>query len=198
MAEAHSEDKHGHGHSKVSKPLDTSDVIIGTVLFVVFAVLLKLLLDAVVPGLLKTETLWQILISGLIFLGVWGLIGNTLFVPYLSLLSEREDRTVGYEKAAQEKLRDSKIVADQIEAALRSARLRGIKERDALVGEAKARTAKIVEQAKAAADAEIATARTQIEQLKTKARNELGQEADALAGLVVTRALESAPRPLVH
>ena len=73
--------------------LGVVDVIVGAVLFVLMVFLMRALLDTAVPGLLKTETMYHILVSGLLFFLVWGLIGNFVFGPYFDLMTQREQRT---------------------------------------------------------------------------------------------------------
>lgn len=169
--------------------LGLTDVIAGAVLFLALSVGLQKLLDAAVPGLLKPETLVQIQISGVIFLLVWAVFGNLVFKPFLDLVAEREEKTVGSTRHAAEKKRESRSLEQKVEEELREARLEGIQQRDKLAEAARKQSQQVLEAADAAAREEIRKAQLEIDELKSRAEQELAQEAAALAELVVKRAL---------
>lgn len=190
MGEAH------HHHN--TTPLGLVDVLAGAVFFIVLALLLKAGLDSVVPGLLREDTLRQIIVSGCLFLVVWAYLGNYVFKPFFSVLEEREARTSGDEKKAQERVRQSKSLTEKIEEELLAARLEGIRRRDALIEEAKGHANSLLEAGTKESEARIATARAEIESHSVRARSEVTAEAEKLAAVVRQRVLDVPSDTIVH
>jgi F0F1-type ATP synthase membrane subunit b/b' len=186
------------GHHGKQTPLGASDAIIGAVLFVLLVFGLRAVLDAMVPGLLKPETMVHIIISGLMFVVVWATLGSYLFQPYLDLIEEREERTRGDEERALHRRREVSDLQAQIDEALRLARLEGIKLRDAKVGEAKRSVQGILDAAQATAESDISRAQQKIAQLKQEAEGEVATESAKLAEQLVRKTLNSDAQHTVH
>ncbi len=178
--------------------LGVGDVIAGAVFFVLSAYLFYSLAGAAVPGLFSSGALIQALVSGGIFLAFWFLVGSDVFAPYLDLVIEREARTVGDEKLSKDLHAESKRVDQEIEDALRQARLEGVQRRDRLVGAAKDRAAILIQEASDDADARLKRSRNEIEQLTAQASGDVEKEAAALADLVLSRALDPVSGSSVH
>ena len=181
-----------------SKPLGLGDVIAGAVIFVLLCVLLYEGMSRMVPGLLSFPVLKQVILSGLMFLTFWALLGNSVFVPFFEVLYEREGRTKGDLALAQEKLRQSSELERELGEHLRLARLAGIEIRDKRIELASKKAAEVSNVASKTARAQIESAQAEIGKLKSDAREDLEEEAAKLAKLVVSRALTSAPGQVVH
>jgi F0F1-type ATP synthase membrane subunit b/b' len=138
---------------------------------------------------LKFSTLIQIIISGLLFLAVWGLFGNSLFQAYFDVLQEREKQTLGAEQKASEIKSQSQILQAEVDEEIKQARVAGIKKRDQLVEQARVKALEITTEAKAAADKKFDAARIKLEQAQAEALAELETEALELSKLVRERAL---------
>ena len=184
-------------HSE-SEPLGLRDVIAGTLVFVVLCVVLYEVLAVAIPGLLSFAVLKQVIVSGLIFLSFWALLGTFVFQPFFEVLYKREARTKGDLTLAQEKLRESASLEQDLDEQLRLARLEGIKKRDTFLDEAGRAAQEVTDAASKAAREEIESAQKEIEDLKASAETELAEEAEKLAKVVVQRALSSSPEQVIH
>lgn len=192
----HSHDHHGHHHN--TTPLGMQDVIAGAVLFVIFAFLLKLFIEAVKPGMFTWNTFAHTLVSGFTFLGIWAFLGNKLFRPYLEVVEQRETATVGAEARAVELRRETQRIQAEIEEQLRQARVEGIKRRDAQVDEAKKNAAAVLERVSSQAGERLKSAHAEIAELRRAAEREVESESQKLAALVCERALETGPSVAVY
>lgn len=186
----------GHGHEQ--KPLGLSDAIAGAVLFVLCVFGMQAVVDGFVPGLLKPETAVHIIISGLMFIVCWALLGNYLFQPYIDLFEEREARTEGDKKKASEFKKDGAGLKSEIDEELRVARLEGIKLRDVKVDEAKRSVDEILNAAQSTSENDLSRAQTKIAGMKEQALKEVGEESDKLAQQLVQKALASNPTQTIH
>lgn len=187
------------GHSShESRPLGTSDVIGGAIVFVLVCWGLYSLLGVAVPGLFKFGTFVQVIISGLLFLLVWGLFGGMVFQSYFDVLTERESKTLGAEKEASQLRSQALAIEREVEEELKATRLEGLRERDELIEEANKQASEIKEAATVKADAQYKTATRELERLREDAKSELGLEAEKLSQLVKERALASDSSRLIH
>lgn len=147
---------------------------------------------------MAAETLTIMIVSAALFILLWVILGKLLFKPYLEVLLEREARTTGAEKRAQER-RDERLQLEaQIEQELTKARIEGLTIRDSLIAEARGQAQKILDEAGNKAQAKIDAGRKEISDLRLRAEREIGQEADKLSALVLERIVGREARPVVH
>lgn len=140
----------------------------------------------------------EIAASAGLFILLWVILGNLLFKPYLALLEEREARTVGDERRASEGQREAQRLQGEVNEELRQAALQGIKIRDSHVAEAKQEAAEITEQAAGRAAEAVAEARAEIERQVAAAREQIGQDAEQVAGVMLERLLSGSATQVVH
>jgi len=186
----------GHSHHN-TKPLGISDFIGAAIVFLLLAWGLYSLLSVAVPGLLKFGTFIQIIISGLLFVAVWGVFGNAVFKDYFDVLEEREKKTLGSQQKALELKNQAKEIQASIEAELRASRLEGIQDRDSFIEEAKNQATNIKNEAKNEADNKFKSAALELEKLRGAAIADASSEAQKLSQLVKERAL-SFEQKVIH
>jgi F-type H+-transporting ATPase subunit b len=191
----HHTDNHSDSHSSChaphfqTTPLGASDVLVGGIVFYLFTLGIYKLCSAAVPGLLTPETLLDIQISGGLFLVLWLFLGNLIFKPFLELIEQREERTLGDEQRAQANLKQKKELESKLASELRNARLKGIEERDQKVLEGKRLAQEIIDEAQRENADQIQYAQQEIRIMREAAFKEVVAEADKLANLVAERAL---------
>jgi len=132
----------------------------------------------------------EIGISAAIFIILWLVLSRLFFKPFIELVEEREEKTVGTDQQARRTEDSNTELAAEIEEELSEARLEAVRQRDQLVAvansEAGAATAKAFGQAKR----QVETARLEIEKVKTQARVELAQEAEGIRQVLTKKLLE--------
>lgn len=146
----------------------------------------------------EEPTLGVFLGSAALFIIVWQILSRFFFKPVFSVLTEREARTSGDEQKAHELHEETKTLLHHIESELRVSRMSGVKKRDEIVGRAKLKAAKIVEEAQAQAARELQAARDEITKLKESARRDLETEAEKLAVEAYCRLLNEDVSTTVH
>lgn len=176
-------------HGKHDRALGLTDVVAGIVLFYLFSEFLFVILGAF-PGLLQHETLVEIQKSGVMFLVVWGIIGNLVFKPYLNLSFDREEKTVGYEVKTANLRREVRSLTERIDSQLEDERLQAIARRDQELSVARQKSQQLIEQELRVAEELRRNAQQEIDQLKQQASEQLALEADQLATEVVVKAIE--------
>lgn len=139
---------------------------------------------------MDSAQLVQILLSAVLFLGVWALFRRIL-QPFIANVEERQARTFGDEHAAVEMRQKTKLLDAEIEELLRQARHEGAVLRDQKIAVAKAEAQRQLEQAEAWASAEFDQGEAEIRKVKERALGEAPGEIDKLSRLVVERALMS-------
>lgn len=188
----------GHSEHEINtKPLGLVDFLGAAIVFVLLAWGLYSLLSVAVPGLLKFGTLVQIIASGVLFVVVWGIFGNAVFKDYFDVLEERETKTLGAQQKASDLRQQAKEIQSLVDSELRSARLEGIQDRDALIEEAKSQASKMKEEAKATADEEFKLAAAELENHRQVAMKDAEFEAQKLSQIVKKRAL-SFEQKVIH
>lgn len=168
-----------HGHN--NKPLSFVDVIAGLLSFLAVAFFMRWLVNNAVPGLLKEETFFQILQSGILFILLWGLFLNNTFKKYIEVIEQREARTTGAEAEALKLKAETKDLEAGLEQSLQSARVSAQIEAEKILTQARKKAAELIEQANNAADQKYAQAQQKINDMKARAQSELNQEAQKLA-----------------
>ena len=133
----------------------------------------------------------QVAVSAAIFILLWQIVGSLFFKPFLEMLIERENRTIGDEQAADAALQGTEETEQSINAALGDARKESLKRREAELAKAKAEANDIVTKAQKKADEELATARAEIDRMIEESRREMAPEVEVLSDLLVKKAVSA-------
>ena len=143
------------------------------------------------------SVLEQVLSSTALFLIIWGLLGLILR-PFIDLIFEREEKTVGYEKEALRK-RDLAIERrGNFDDALRDTRMSAIGKRDAVIGKARDQAQTEVELASRQAAERLGRAREEIARLASQAHLDAQHEVRRLAELLQEKTLELSGSSTLH
>lgn len=140
----------------------------------------------------------EIGLSSAIFVGLWMLLSRTFFGPYISMLTERQARTVGDEKAILQKREEVVTAQAKIDGILMHTRLAGINERDEMLGDAKRQAQELVIAASQKAQERLEASRSTLRQNIQSALFDLERDSDQLADLVVQRVTDPSSSPAVH
>lgn len=175
--------------SSHSRSIGLFDVILGAVLFYILTIGIQSLLDIAVPGLLKPETLKQIQVSGGLFFLVWAVLGNLIFKPFLDLIIERENKTLGFSNNAAELRREISALEQSIEAQLQDARIEGLKNKERITASARMKAQAQYEDMEVKAREYLLSAQKEVALLKEKAEHELLIEAKKLSQEVFSKVL---------
>ncbi len=136
----------------------------------------------------------MVTISAAVFILLWQIVGSVFFKPYLAMLIERRERTVGDEGAADAALRQTEETEKAIDEALTNARNKALIRREAQLADAKSQASKIVSKAQELADKELANARLEIEKLVEDSRREMGPEIEVLSQQLIKKTVMSEPK----
>lgn len=131
----------------------------------------------------------------LIVLTFYLVFRSLFFKPLLKVMAERDARTIGAQKAAQDA---QAAAADQIKAyqeALKQARATVYAEQEAARKKLLDDRAAKVKEARAAAAAQVSSAKDRVSQDLAGARKDIESSAAQLAAEIARRLLQSPPRP---
>ena len=134
---------------------------------------------------ITSNHIFQIAFSAGLFLLLWAVLGGMIFKPFFRMLEEREDRTVGDERAAAAALEETKVRTQDLEKQLLEARIVGMQDREKRIQKAKEEATALVGEANLRAAEELKKIQEEIAQLKQRAINEVEAEAKNLSRLVV-------------
>ncbi len=123
------------------------------------------------------------------FLAFWSIFGWLFFRPFLKLIGDREDRLKELSERTERLLRDEKAAIAERERALAAVRREGIARRDGERRRVDKETAKLIEDARAEARAQLEQVRVGIEQEFEAAARQLEDLARTLAGELAGRVL---------
>ena len=124
---------------------------------------------------------YSLVLQILIFVVLWQILKRILFEPFQKVLKERERRTVGA-RAEAEQLRSTATGArEEYKLALRDARVRIAQESEATRKAAQEEQSKAVNEARAAAGAELTRLRATLSQQVDEARKTLAAQANTIA-----------------
>jgi len=143
---------------------------------------------------ITSANILHMIVSAVLFICAWKVIGEGLIKPFIDLLIEREEKTVGDEKKARETKERSLRVESDIEAELNEARVEGMALKDSQVEKAKEEAEKILSEARAKAEKELLAGREEIAKLAKAAQLELGGQAEDLASVIVEKAGQTSVR----
>jgi F0F1-type ATP synthase membrane subunit b/b' len=123
------------------------------------------------------------------FLAFWIVFGSLFFGPFLKLLGERETRLKDLNDRTERLLQEEKTAVVERERQLAAVRRDALEKREAERRQAETEAAKIIEDARAAAHANLEQVRAGIEQSVDAAQTELQQMAQTLAAELAQRVL---------
>jgi F0F1-type ATP synthase membrane subunit b/b' len=136
------------------------------------------------------------------FLIFWFIFGRLFFSPFLRLLGDRERRLRELSERTEQLLRDEKAAAEAREAGLAAVRHEALSKRDSERRQAEAEAVQMINEARAAAKAQLDEVRESIEQDFKAAAGQLEQLAETLAaelaGRVLGRPVTNGQRPASH
>ena len=142
------------------------------------------------PEGLSTETIiTQILCSSGLFILLWIFWGRVIFRPFLAMLEQREQKTSGAEKHAQQLHERTLQLASQLEESLRETRVQGIRERDAFVERAKSEARRNQADVMAKAQRVLEGGREEIRQAMTRAEAEVEAQVGEVSQALLHQAL---------
>jgi F-type H+-transporting ATPase subunit b len=127
-----------------------------------------------------------LIVSFLIF---WFIFGRLFFAPFLEVISQRERRLKDLGERTEKLLREEKAALAEREAQLAVVRREGIERRDSERRRAEQEAARIIEQARAEAKAELDQVREGIEKEFAAAAGQLEKLAESLAADLAERVL---------
>lgn len=188
-----------HGHHGSSTPPGMQDIAIGAVVFYllthgVFWVVANL----IDPNLFSVHALHQMQLSGGLFILLWVVLGRGVFEPFLASAVHREEATQGVFKRAQAMKDASRKLAEEVDAALRGARLQGVRQRDGEVAEARVKATALLEKAQAENSLHLSAATETLAEMKVAAQKQLSQETEKLSKLVVEQVLGAGGNAPLH
>ena len=123
----------------------------------------------------------HVVVSAVLFIVIWQILGRLFFKPVLKVLEDREARTLGDEQRAHELKEEAKDLTHHIESQLRVARAEGIRKRDEIIAKAEREAHKILEHGQRQAAAKLKEGQLEIHRLKENAKKELVVETENLA-----------------
>jgi len=183
-----------HKNSEQSK-IGIVDIVIGLVVFVLlWAVVARIAGPegfGFLKGRLTPEYATEMLISGVLILGLWAIMGPLVMEPYLNAFYERESRTSGL--AAENVVLKSeveKLKAD-LAAEIKTARLEGVRRRDEKVAAAKKQALEIVDSGKKVAEDEWKVFDKEIISLKKGLMGSIDNEVSSLSSEILKKVLPS-------
>ncbi|MEE8310914.1 MAG: ATP synthase F0 subunit B [Candidatus Binatia bacterium] len=132
---------------------------------------------------------FTLVIQLLSFFVLFFILNKLLFVPFAELLVERESRTEGAEKSAEESLAAAERMKADIETQITEARVAALAEAEKLRRTTREEEVAIFESAKSEATAELAQLREGISRERENAAQTLRSEAQALADGMVAAVL---------
>lgn len=129
----------------------------------------------------------MIAICSVLFLGFCKAMNVVFFAPYMKLLQKREEATVGSTDMAQQRVQDAEALNADNENKLLEARVAAMKEKLAVVDQAKRTAGEIVEKAEKEAEKLTQDARAQLQRQGSELKQQALREAQSMAELVVQK-----------
>lgn len=133
--------------------------------------------------------------QGLLFLGFYLVLSNTVFSPYIAIMDERYEQTTGKRLKVEETQRKADSLLAQYKSSIEDARLKAIQERERSGLRAEEEAKVLTESTKKKASADLAQARVSLENQVVEARKNIGVEAQAVSKEVVGKILMQATSP---
>lgn len=173
--------------------------LLGLVGNIFFSVLGAATVVSVLGGLVYLLWLYpQVAVSSVLFLILWYVLGHKVFKPFFAVLEQREARTAGDEKLAQETKKEAEQLTSEIDGILAQARLAGISARDSEVMAAREEAKVTLERVKQASDLELEKARASIRSNYNEERERLGREAIEIGEAMVLKVVDRVSSRSIH
>jgi len=128
---------------------------------------------------------YTLVVQVLSFFFMLFVLNKLLFVPFVQLLSERDERTEGATREAESARGDADRIRQEVETQLAAARAEAMAEAEAVRREARAEEAQIFEHAKSEATQTLGQMRAEIAVERDKAAEALRDQASSLARQMV-------------
>jgi F0F1-type ATP synthase membrane subunit b/b' len=194
---------HSHEEHHDTTPLGLVDVIAGTVVFLLLSWVAVYLAGpdgfGFLKNLLTVERSFELVCSGLIFLGVWYLIGSVLARPYLEAFYLREEKTSGVLARNVELKKEIERLNLEIVSELRTARLEGVKRRDERAGEAKNKAQEIIAEGRELGEREWEKLSEELAVLRKSVFNGIGNEVGELTSTLYRKVVpDASAKGLMH
>lgn len=149
------------------------------------ALLLLLTIDSVIAaeggGGLTVIPDWTFLLQMANFLFLIWILNLILYKPIRNVLKQRQQKVSGLEESITACQKDVKDKEDAFMAAIRDARAKGMKQKEALMAEAAEEEKRIIAKINETAQADLAKVREKIVEDAEAVRNSLMQEIDSFA-----------------
>ncbi|MDD2943741.1 MAG: hypothetical protein PHC51_12345 [bacterium] len=140
----------------------------------------------------------EILLSAFTFLLLWHFLGQGVFKHFFQMLEDREQRTEGARKKAHGVEDEVISLKREIEDALRSARVEGVKRRDELVERAKSEAQALVDAATERAAMLVEEERSNVRTVLTAELSRVAEEAEIVAQVIVDKAMSPSSSISIH
>ena len=185
----------GHHHSKVDSKVGFFDVILGLIIFIGLWVLVSNVAGPEGVGFLKGRLdelhSWEMLISGVLIVALWAILGPLVMEPYLNTIYDREARTSGMVSENLELKKEVEKLKSDLAAEIKTARLEGVRRRDEKVAAAKKQASDIVDAGKKIAEEEWQTFEKEIVELRSGLFSSIDNEISSLSSEVLKKILPS-------
>ena len=129
----------------------------------------------------------MILICAILFVALWKVLGRVLFDPYLNLIEAREAATQGAQGLSHDKLKQADTLLEEYNSKLSDHRQRLIQDKLSKTLAAKAEADKLIHKTEDEARAKLSATKEEIKQQEIRARQDLNQQAAALAEIIVRK-----------
>ncbi len=107
-----------------------------------------------------------------------------LFKPIRNILTQRQDKINGLEQGIETSIRDAKEKDEAFAEGIKAARAEGLKQKEALLGEAESAEKKMINEINEKALEELGKVKARVADEAEKARQELMSEIDAFADAI--------------
>lgn len=124
------------------------------------------------------------------FFALLFVLSHLLFTPFLELLAEREERTIGDVRNAAASRAEVEELSARVDAELSKARAAANAEVEAVRAQTREEAAKLFQTAQNDASARLAELRGQVATATSEARSALGNDARAMADAMVAAVIQ--------
>jgi len=134
---------------------------------------------------LNISVLWQILL----FLGLWLIVSKVLFRPYMAVLEQREQKTMGAEDSSEYLEQQAERLRAQYEESIAKAAAAGNASKDAILQEARQHREALLSSAREEAAGILERVRQEVQSQLAQEHDLAVREADAVAQDMVSKIL---------
>ena len=133
-----------------------------------------------------------LIFQGLLFLGFYFVLSNTVFTPYIAIMHEREEQTVGKRLQVEATQRKADAILAQYQASIEEAKSKAIKERELSGIRAEEEAKNQIESTKKKAIASLIEAKSALEAEVASAKKNIAAESQTVAQEVVKKIVAQA------